>query len=369
MNSPSTSSAGAASAFTSSGMATIGSTGVLDHIELPLTGRREGKIRISYELPASGDTPERRLFITTDRLSAFDRVLACVPGKGQVLNELAWWWFGELADIVPNHALSLPDPNVLIATAAAPLPVEVIVRHAITGVTNTSLWQRYAAGQRVIDGHTLPDGLHKNELLPTPIITPTTKAEAGGHDEPLSVADVEARGLVAPALWEQVCAAALAIFERGSQRAQAAGLILADTKYEFGLAPDGTLLLIDEVHTPDSSRFWEGANYESRLAAGEEPESMDKEIVRRAFVDLGYRGDGPIPTLDPAVWVATANGYQRAYERLTGRSFVSAEQPAVARIHRSLHAAGFLPDPGSRDQSSTNPSSTTSSSTNPSKDL
>ena len=345
------------------------SSPVLDQIELPLDGRREGKIRISYDLPASTGEPVRRLFITTDRLSAFDRVLACVPGKGQVLNELAWWWFGELSDIVANHALSLPDPNVLIATAAAPLPVEVIVRHAITGVTNTSLWQRYAAGQRLIDGHTLPDGLHKNELLPTPIITPTTKAEAGGHDEPLSVAEVEARGLVAPALWEQVCAASLAIFERGSQRAQAAGLILADTKYEFGLAPDGTLLLIDEVHTPDSSRFWEGSTYEARLLAGEEPESMDKEIVRRAYADVGYRGDGPIPTLDPAVWVAAAAGYQRAYERLTGRSFVAAEQPAAERIQRSLQNAGFLPVPSTSALSDTNSRDTNSSSSNPSKDL
>lgn len=338
---------------------------LLDQIALPLQGRREGKIRISYDLPSSHGQPERRLFITTDRLSAFDRVLACVPGKGQVLNELAWWWFGELADIVPNHALSCPDPNVLIATAASPLPVEVIVRHAITGVTNTSLWQRYAAGQRVIDGHTLPDGLYKNELLPRPIITPTTKAEAGGHDEPLSVADVEARGLVAPKLWNQVCSAALAIFERGSARAQAAGLILADTKYEFGLAPDGTLLLIDEVHTPDSSRFWEGASYEARLGAGQEPESMDKEIVRRAYADLGYRGDGPTPALDPSVWTAAAMGYQRAYELLTGRAFVAAEQPAAERISRSLQRAGFLPSP----PMSASPGSLNPSSPNPSKDL
>ena len=353
------------------------SNSVLDQIELPLQGRREGKIRISYDLPSSQIQQERRLFITTDRLSAFDRVLACVPGKGQVLNELAWWWFSELADIVPNHALSIPDPNVLIATAATPLPVEVIVRHAITGVTKTSLWQRYAAGQRLIDGHTLPDGLNKNELLPTPIITPTTKAEAGGHDEPLSVAEVEARGLVAPGLWEQVCAAALAIFARGSQRAEAAGLILADTKYEFGLAPDGTLLLIDEVHTPDSSRFWEGATYEARLSAGQEPESMDKEIVRRAYADLGYRGDGPTPPLDPSVWAATGAGYQRAYERLTGRSFVPAEQPAAERIQRALREAGLLPSSttqssttqSSTARSSANTSSTTRSSTNPSKDL
>lgn len=310
---------------------------VLDTIDLPLPGRRNGKIRSSWDL-----SDDRRLFVTTDRLSAFDRVLGCVPDKGQVLNELAWWWFGELRDIVPTHALHLPDPNVLVAKAARPLPVEVIVRRAITGVTTTSLWQRYAAGQRVIDGYQLPDGLRKNELLPAPVITPTTKAEAGGHDEPLSVAEVAERGLVDGALWSDVCDAALAIFNRGAEVAERAGLVLADTKYEFGLDLDGQLLLIDEVHTPDSSRYWEGDSYESRLAAGEEPVSLDKEIIRRAFADLGYRGDGPIPTLDQSVWDSVGAGYRRAFERITGAALNPGEKPAVPRIVRALTDHGYL---------------------------
>jgi phosphoribosylaminoimidazole-succinocarboxamide synthase len=304
---------------------------LLENLDLPLPGRRDGKIRISWEL-----SNNRRLFVTTDRLSAFDRVLACVPGKGQMLNELAWWWFQELSDIVPTHALEIPDPNVLIARTANPLPVEVIVRHAITGVTDTSLWRRYDAGARKIDGHHLPDGLLKNELLPSPIITPTTKAETGGHDEPLSVADVAERGLVEPALWNRVCDAALTIFERGSVVAEKGGLVLADTKYEFGLDTDGQLMLIDEVHTPDSSRYWEAATYEDRLSAGAEPESLDKEIVRRAYADLGYRGDGPIPDLSPEVWASVAAGYQRAYERVTGSTLVEPLGDPQQRILSAL---------------------------------
>jgi phosphoribosylaminoimidazole-succinocarboxamide synthase len=323
---------------------------ILDVFDLPLAGRRDGKVRMSWDLPASsassdvGTDGPRRMFVTTDRLSAFDRVLACVPGKGQVLNELAYWWFGELRDVVANHALSLPDPNVLVARSAAPLPVEVIVRGAITGVTNTSLWQRYLAGQRVIDGHVLPNGLRKNEMLPAAIITPTTKADAGGHDEPLSVAEVSERGLVHYALWKRVCDAALEIFARGTKVAANAGLVLADTKYEFGLAHDGTLLLIDEVHTPDSSRYWEASTYEARLSAGQEPQSLDKEIVRRAYADLGYRGDGPIPELAAEVWTATAAGYQRAYERLTGKTFVGPTEPIGPRIIRALTKNGILTD-------------------------
>ena len=204
----------------------------LPDLELPLPDRRAGKVRISWALP-----DERRLFVTTDRLSAFDRIVAVVPWKGQVLNQLAAWWFERTADIVPNHVLSLPDPNALIAINATPLPVEVVVRGVITGVTDTSLWRQYAEGARTIYGHQLPDGLHKNEILPSALITPTTKAEAGGHDEPISVDDVAARGLVEPQLWSQVCDAALAVFARGQQVAAAAGLILADTKYEFGLSP------------------------------------------------------------------------------------------------------------------------------------
>jgi len=307
-------------------------------VELPLPDRRAGKVRVSYELPG-----DRRLFVTTDRLSAFDRILAAVPYKGQVLNQLAWWWFDCTRDLVANHALAQPDPNATIALAAQPLPVEVVVRGHITGVTSTSLWRRYLDGARLIDGYRFPDGLRKNTELPAPIVTPTTKAADGGHDEPLSTADVVDRGLVVGALWDTVIETALAVFERGRTLAARAGLILADTKYEFGLAPDGRLLLIDEVHTPDSSRFWEAASYDERLAADAEPESLDKEIVRRAMVDAGYRGDGEPPELDISVWAETSVRYIRAYERLTGLSFEPGTYPVGPRLEEKLRAAGIVP--------------------------
>ena len=299
-------------------------------VDLHLPDRRDGKVRASF---AWGDD---RLFVTTDRLSAFDRIIAGVAYKGQVLNQLAAWWFERTADIVANHVVAVPDPNVLIARSAAPLPVEVVVRGVITGVTSTSIWQMYAAGQRTVYGHRLPDGLRKNERLPEPIVTPTTKAEHGGHDHPLTCADVADRGLVDRELWDEVQRVALAVFARGQQLAARAGLILADTKYELGLADDGTLLLIDEVHTPDSSRYWVAATYDERLAAGDEPESLDKEVVRRALLDAGYRGDGPPPVLDPEVWAATSDRYIDAYERLTGTAFVKGEYPVGPRIEEAL---------------------------------
>jgi phosphoribosylaminoimidazole-succinocarboxamide synthase len=300
----------------------------LDDIDLPLPDRRAGKVRVSYSLPG-----DRRLFVTTDRLSAFDRIIALVPHKGQVLNQLAAWWFDETRHIVDNHLLAVPDPNVSVTRAARPLPVEVVVRGHITGVTSTSLWRQYDEGARTIYGHRLPDGLRKNTPLPRPIVTPTTKAEAGGHDAPLSCDDVVERGLVEPALWARVQEAAIAVFEHGRRRAADVGLVLADTKYEFGLAvDDGSLLLIDEVHTPDSSRYWVAATYEARLAAGEEPESLDKEVVRRALLDLGYDGDGAPPALPVAVIDATSARYIDAFERLTGRPFVAGGTPIAPRI-------------------------------------
>lgn len=306
--------------------------------DLPLPDRREGKVRVSYALSGG-----RRLVVTTDRLSAFDRVLAGVPYKGQVLNQLAAWWFRTTADIVANHLLDTPDPNATVAVAARPLPVEVVVRGHITGVTATSLWRQYADGQRVLYGHRLPDGLRKNEPLARPLVTPTTKAEAGaGHDEPISCAEVTERGLVSPEVWDQVHAAALALFERGRSVAAAAGLILADTKYEFGLAPDSTVLLIDEVHTPDSSRYWLATTYDDRLAAGEEPESLDKEPVRRALAELGYTGDGEPPALDPSVWTATAERYVEAYERLTSMSFEPGSYPVLPRLVANLQEHDLL---------------------------
>jgi phosphoribosylaminoimidazole-succinocarboxamide synthase len=303
----------------------------LDDIDLPLGDRRDGKVRVSYELPDGN-----RVFITTDRLSAFDRVIASVPHKGQVLNQLSAWWFEQTTGIVANHMVSVPDPNALVARSATPLPVEVIVRGYITGVTDTALWTQYAAGGRLLYGHRFPDGLHKNERLAEPIVTPTTKGDAGAHDVPLSCADVVERGLVDASLWDTVTAAALALFQFATTVGEQAGLILADTKYEFGLGAEGRLLLIDEVHTPDSSRWWVAATYDERIATGNEPESLDKEVVRRALANAGYTGDGVIPTLAPDVWQATSLRYIDAYERLTGRVFEPGVQPAGPRVLSAL---------------------------------
>ncbi len=302
-------------------------------IELPLDDRREGKVRVSYRVDGGA-----RLFVTTDRLSAFDRIIAGIPYKGQVLNQLAAWWFARTTDIVANHVIDVPDPNVLIARETNPLPVEVVVRGAITGVTSTSLWQLYSTGSRTIYGYHFPDGLRKNTMLPEPIVTPTTKpaAGSGAHDEPLTWAEVVERGLVAGPRWEQLTAIAVELFTEGQRIAAEAGLILADTKYEFGVTDQDELLLIDEVHTPDSSRYWVAGTYEQRLAAGEEPESLDKEVVRRALADSGYRGDGDPPPLGDEVIAATTARYVDAYERLTRESFERGEYPVAERIAARL---------------------------------
>ncbi len=310
------------------------------NVELALPDRREGKVRVSY---AAGDG--QRLFVTTDRLSAFDQVLTGVAYKGQVLNQLSWWWFQHTTDIVANHALSTPDPNVLIARAATPLTVEVVVRGYITGVTDTALWTRYAAGERTIYGHRFDDGLAKNTPLPEPLVTPTTKALDGGHDEPLSPADVVAGGHVEADLWRRVEAAAIELFQRGTDRGIAAGLILADTKFEFGVAADGELLLIDEALTPDSSRWWVADTYDERLAANAEPESLDKEVVRHALAHAGYTGHGPRPDFTDDGWsevfAATSARYIDAYERLSGTPFVRGAYPVGSRIDAALAELDF----------------------------
>lgn len=301
----------------------------LTRVDLPAFGAKsEGKVRDMYRLSAG-----ERALITTDRVSAFDRVVGAIPFKGQVLNQLSAWWFAQTHDIVNNHVISVSDPNITIAREAEPLPVEVIVRGYITGVTSTSLWTLYAAGERTPYGITLPDGLQKHDPLPEPIITPTTKATGGAHDERLTRAEIIERGLVSEALWRQVEVAALALFARGQDVARRAGLILVDTKYEFGLI-DGQLALIDEIHTPDSSRYWTLDSY----GAGKEPQNFDKEILREWFVANGYRGEGAIPDM-PETFIATvAERYISAYERLTGQTFVPGEQPALARIERNLEA-------------------------------
>ena len=305
--------------------------------DLPLPGKVSGKVRDGYNLPDG-----ERLLITTDRLSAFDRILAAVPYKGQVLNQLAAWWFAQLTDILPNHLIAVPDPNASIVTRAEPFPVEVVVRGYITGVTSTALWHRYALGERLIYGYRFPDGLHKNQALPHPIITPTTKGGPTGHDERLTCAEVVEQGWLDAASWEQVQAAALAIFRRGQTIASRAGLILVDTKYEFGRAPGGHVILIDEVHTPDSSRFWKADSYAERFATGQEPENFDKEFVRLAYAEQGYRGDGPPPPMPDTLWTAASLRYITIYELLTGHAFAPAPYPVEPRLLRSLVAAGVF---------------------------
>lgn len=307
----------------------------LNETHLPLPGKRAGKVRDAYPL-----NDERILFVTTDRLSAFDRVLACVPYKGQVLNQLAAWWFEQTRDIIPNHALAVPDPNALVARVAKPFPIEVIVRGYISGVTTTALWHRYSMGEREIYGYHLPDGLRKNQQLSQPIVTPTTKGGAGAHDERLTPQQVVSEGYLDAQTWTAVQAAALALFQRGQAVAQRAGLVLVDTKYEFGRAPDGTLLLIDEIHTPDSSRFWQAASYAERFANDAEPENFDKEFVRLAYAAQNYRGDGEPPRMPDDLWVRAAERYVAIYEMLTNKTFDPAAYPVEPRLELNLQSLG-----------------------------
>ncbi|MCC6169520.1 MAG: phosphoribosylaminoimidazolesuccinocarboxamide synthase [Caldilineaceae bacterium] len=303
----------------------------LDRIDLSGFGPQiSGKVREIYR------QSDHLILVTTDRLSAFDHILGLVPYKGQVLNQLAAFWFEATQDIVPNHLVATPDPNVTVGRACRPLPVEVVVRGYITGVTQTALWYRYSQGERQIYGIEFPDGLRKNDRLPAPIITPTTKARDGGHDERITGEQIVTRGLVEADVWARVCDAAIAVFRRGQEIAQRAGLILVDTKYEFGLDADGQVALIDEVHTPDSSRFWLADSYPARHAEDVEPENFDKEFIRLYYAQHGYRGDGPPFPLPPDLAVQAAERYIRTYEMLTGAAFVPAELPAAPRIAHAL---------------------------------
>lgn len=307
----------------------------LNETNLPLQGKQSGKVRDIYDLPN-----RQRLLVVTDRLSAFDRVLARVPYKGQVLNQLSAWWFEQTKDIIPNHLISIPDPNAAIVQKVNPLPVEVVVRGYITGVTTTALWYRYSIGERNIYGYDFPEGLRKNQVLPEPIITPTTKGGETGHDERLTCAEVVEKAILDEKIWNQVQAAALAIFKRGQELANKAGLILVDTKYEFGIGDDGQVILIDEVHTPDSSRFWRAEEYDERFEAGVEPENFDKEFVRIAYAEKGYRGDGEIPSMPDELWAAASERYVAIYEMLIGESFIPGSYPVEERLLKNLEQVG-----------------------------
>jgi phosphoribosylaminoimidazole-succinocarboxamide synthase len=292
-----------------------------------------GKVRDNYDL-ADG----RRIIIATDRLSAFDRIIAAIPLKGQVLTQIARYSFDATADICANHVIDYPDPNVLVGRRLTIMPVEIVVRDYLAGTTATSIWPMYRAGQREIYGIRFPDGLHQNQKLPSTIITPTTKALAGDHDTPLTADQIMERNLLTAEQWRTVSQLALALFARGQEIAEKRGLILADTKYEFGFDADGHILLADEIHTPDSSRYWLAASYPQRVAAGEPPESLDKDFVRRWVAERCDPYHDPIPAIPRDVVAEAARLYIELFETITGQSFdfPDPEVPILDRIRANL---------------------------------
>ncbi len=306
----------------------------LDATELPGLGRRiEGKVRDNYV------SDGRRTIVVTDRVSCFDVVVGTLPFKGQVLNQVAAFWFDRTRGIAPNHLLSVPDPCVSVVSECEPLPVEFVWRAHLTGVTATSIWTAYERGDRIYCGHRLPEGLRKHEALPEPLLTPTTKAEKGAHDEVASRDELVARGAITAQRFDEAERMTRALFLAGRRWAESRGLILVDTKYELGVAADGRLVVIDEIHTPDSSRYWWRESYEQAMRQGRDPEALDKEYVRRWLVSKGYRGDGPAPTLPDEVRCEAARRYVEAYETITGLAFEPDLEAPLARIRRNLGLA------------------------------
>ncbi|GAA4255262.1 phosphoribosylaminoimidazolesuccinocarboxamide synthase [Azospirillum formosense] len=299
--------------------------------ELP--NHYRGKVRENYDLPDG-----RRVIIATDRLSAFDIILTAIPFKGQVLTQIARYWFEATKDLCPNHVLEYPDPNVVVAKRLTIMPVEIVVRDYLAGTTGTSLWTMYKKGRREMYGHVFPDGLRENQKLPETIITPTTKAFDAGHDEELTAAQIVERGLLTQAQWDEVTAKALALFARGREIAAARGLILVDTKYEFGFDEAGNIILADEIHTPDSSRYWFAASYPERYEAGQRPESFDKDFVRSWVTQRCDPYKDAIPEIPAEVVLEAARIYIEAFETITGQTFQvpQAVTPALERIRANL---------------------------------
>ncbi len=298
-----------------------------------------GKVRDTFDL-----NDGRMVFITSDRLSAFDRAITSVPHKGAVLNGIAKFWFDRTTDIIPNHVISYPDPNVMIVKKLNMLPVEVVVRRYMTGTTGTSIWTKYKNGERKMYGHVFPEGMIKNQKLASTIITPTTK---GKTDDPISRDEIISSGLVSRELWEKTEEAALKLFARAEEIASKLGLIFVDTKYEFGTDEDGNLYVADEINTPDSSRYWIAATYAERFNNGEDPEGLDKEFVRKwlvARMDDAYKD--PIPDITPEIQNMFSRKYLDLFNRVTGVQFVTPDTsvPIIDRITSSIKLA--LPEPG-----------------------
>jgi phosphoribosylaminoimidazole-succinocarboxamide synthase len=292
--------------------------------------REEGKVRDSYV--ADG----RRTIVVTDRVSCFDVVVGTLPFKGQVLNQIAAFWFDRTRELAPNHLIEVPDPSVSVVRECEPLPVEFVYRAYLTGSTSTSIWTAYDRGDREYCGHPLPDGLRKHDPLPEPLLTPSTKAPHGQHDEPVSRGELLERGSISAERFDEAAALCAKLFAEGQRWAAERGLILVDTKYEIGVDADGTLVVIDEIHTPDSSRYWYRDRYERSLSEGRDPEALDKEYVRRWLREQGYAGEGEPPSLPVAVRCEAARRYIEAYECITGTDFVPDVEPPELRIRRNL---------------------------------
>ena len=302
--------------------------------DLPgLGARKTGKVRDSYLQPG------KRVLIVTDRISAFDCVLGTIPFKGQVLNQLAAFWFERTLGVAPNHVLDVPDPNVMVVAECEQLPIELIVRGYITGVTKTSLWYNYERGIRNYCGNLLPDGLRKDQKLPRPILTPTTKLEA--HDRPISREEALAEGLVTAELFDAAADICLRLFDFGVRYAAMRGLILVDTKYELGRR-NGQLTVSDEIHTPDSSRYWFADTYATLFAQGADQRKIDKEYVREWFAARGFRGEGVPPPMPDDVRLEAARRYIQSYETIIGLEFVVTDEPVEQRIAANLRKKGYM---------------------------
>lgn len=290
-----------------------------------------GKVRDTYN---AGDT---LVLITTDRQSAFDRVLAAIPFKGQVLNQTSHFWFEHTKDIVPNHVVAVPDPNVTIGKKCTVFPVEFVVRGYLTGVTSTAAWTAYEKGEREFCGNILPDGMVKNQAFATSIITPTTKSDV--HDEKISAKEIVEQGLMSQADWDTCSDIALKLFTRGQEIAKQHGMILVDTKYELGKDEQGVITLVDEIHTPDSSRYWIADTYDAKFAAGEEPENIDKEFLRLWFMEnCDPYNDETLPDAPEELVIELSARYIQLYEAITGKEFVYPEVnvPVIDRIKKNL---------------------------------
>ncbi|MFY0529649.1 phosphoribosylaminoimidazolesuccinocarboxamide synthase [Archangium gephyra] len=313
------------------------------HAQLPHTLRQtslppslgqhyQGKVRDTYR---QGD---RLVLVTSDRLSAFDHVLTTIPFKGEVLNRLATFWFERTKHIVANHVLDVPDANVTVARACEPFAVEVVVRGYLTG----SLWRDSQKGTHTAYGVPFADGMRKDEAFPSPIITPSTKAQYGQHDEPISEQEILAKNLASARDWARITEAAKGLFLEGQKWARTRGLILVDTKYEFGKVGD-ELYVIDEIHTPDSSRYWVADEYEARFAKGEDQRMLDKENIRQWLIrERGFQGHGTPPAIPDEVRVSLAEKYLAAYERITGTPLELNVGDVHARIEKNLKARGYL---------------------------